>query len=91
MIARRIRVRGRVQGVFFRDWTAGEARALGITGWVRNRTGGSVEILAQGEVEAVEALVAKLHLGSPASRVDALTVDEVEFAGLEGFERRPTE
>ena len=49
-------VRGRVQGVFFRAATQREARRLGLTGWVKNRTDGSIEMLAEGEEEAVKEL-----------------------------------
>ena len=43
-------IKGRVQGVFFRAATQREARRLGVTGWVKNRTDGSVEVLAEGDV-----------------------------------------
>lgn len=46
--ARRLTVRGRVQGVGFRAWTVREAKALGLDGWVRNRRDGTVEVLACG-------------------------------------------
>ncbi len=69
MKAIRARVFGRVQGVFFRASTAERARRLGLAGWVRNRTDGSVEVFAQGAPEAVDALVAWLHEGPPLARV----------------------
>jgi acylphosphatase len=68
-----LRIRGRVQGVFFRQSTADEARRLGgLTGWVRNLPDGDVEAVVEGPKEKVEALVAWCHRGPPAARVDEL-------------------
>lgn len=69
----RARIRGRVQGVFFRAWTQQTARGLGLTGWVRNLPDGSVEFLAQGEVEPLQELLRLCRKGPPAARVE--TVD----------------
>jgi acylphosphatase len=77
MSALRVRIHGRVQGVFFRDWTMDLARALGVRGWVRNRCDGSVELVAYGGEEAVETLVAACRTGPPAAQVEPI---EVEFA-----------
>jgi acylphosphatase len=88
-IARRLLIRGRVQGVGFREYMRQEAESLGLTGWVRNRADGCVEALVQGAPEAVEALAAWAHRGPPSARVDA-----VEASAAEGdystFEVRPT-
>lgn len=66
-------VTGRVQGVGFRAFTVSEARALGITGWVRNSPDGhSVEILAQGDPESLDQLLARLKQGPPSARVDGI-------------------
>ena len=91
MITRRLRIRGGVQGVGFRDALCGEAEARGVTGWVRNRTDGSVEALVQGPTERVAELIAWARRGPPASRVDDVRVeaDDDEPAHV-GFERRPT-
>ncbi len=67
MSGRRLRIHGRVQGVFFRNWTRDKARALGVRGWVRNRLDGSVELVAYGEDEAVEVLIAACRTGPPAA------------------------
>jgi len=83
-------VRGRVQGVFFRDWTVSAAEARGISGWVRNRRDGSVEVLATGEPTRVEQLIAQLHQGSPSSRVGGVVVEEAERECFNGFTRRST-
>ena len=88
MIARRVRVTGRVQGVFFRAWTRNEAEALGVGGWVRNCSDGSVEAHVEGEPDAVDRLIDSIRAGPPGARVDQVTVDAVESAGLSSFEVR---
>lgn len=72
-----VRVQGRVQGVFFRDYTTREARRLQLSGWVRNRADGSVEAEVEGEIEQVEAMIAWFHEGSPLSQVTAVQVVEI--------------
>ena len=92
MIRRRVRIHGHVQGVFFRKWTADTARALGVSGWVRNRSDGSVELAAYGEEAAVEALIAECRTGPPAARVDRVEVEEGEGAAPPpGFRVLPAE
>lgn len=76
-----VRIYGRVQGVFFRNWAMGKARGLGVRGWVRNRRDGCVELVAYGEDEALEALVAACRSGPPAAEVERI---EVEIAEGEG-------
>lgn len=71
----RIRVRGLVQGVWFRQSTADEARRLGLEGWVRNLPDGSVEAEAQGTRREVEALVSWCWRGPPAARVEGVEVE----------------
>lgn len=90
MIARSIRIEGKVQGVCFRKWTVETARRIGVSGWVRNRRDGSVEVLAIGAPEVVEALVAELRQGSPASRVARVSVEETVPEAVDGFSRAPT-
>ena len=90
MIARRLIVHGRVQGVFYRGWTVETARALGVTGWVRNLRTGEVEVLACGEPEAVEALIARCRSGPPAAAVSRIDVEEADPEPHPGFETRPT-
>ncbi len=55
---KRLRIHGRVQGVFYRAWTVQEATALGLRGWVRNRRDGTVEMLVSGDTAAVDRLSA---------------------------------
>jgi acylphosphatase len=92
MIRKRLRITGRVQGVFYRAWLAEQARSLGIDGWVRNRADGSVEAVVHGPAEMIEAIVAKARQGSPASRVADVAVSEFPppHEALNGFEKRPT-
>ena len=78
----RILVQGRVQGVGYRAWTVRRARALGLAGWVRNRSDGAVEILAAGPPEALAALVAACRIGPPSSSV--ASVDHAPAASPEG-------
>lgn len=74
-------VSGRVQGVFFRGATVDEARRLGVAGWVRNLPDGRVEVLAEGERGALEALVAFCRRGPPAARVDDVEATWSAWAG----------
>ena len=85
MTARRVRVRGRVQGVFFRDSCAREAQAAGVAGWVRNRADGSVEAWFEGRPDAVERLVAWCREGPSRADVDSVDVVEDSSTGLEDF------
>jgi len=70
-----------VQGVFFRNWTMQQARSLGVRGWVRNRQDGSVELVAYGEDEAVEALIAACRIGPPTAQVERIEVEPAEGDG----------
>ena len=87
---RLIRVHGRVQGVFYRNWTVTEARQLGLSGWVRNRRDGSVEILASGPAEAIDALIERCREGPPAAQVTRIDSEDSDEAAPAGFEKRPT-
>lgn len=83
-----VRVTGRVQGVFYRRYAAEEAARLGVAGWVSNERDASVLVHAEGEDDAVDAMVAWCREGSPASAVDQLDVEEVDPAGSSGFDVR---
>ncbi|AUX47864.1 acylphosphatase [Sorangium cellulosum] len=74
-------VRGRVQGVFFRASTQREAKRLGLTGWVKNRTDGSVEVLAEGEEDELKELIAWANRGPSAARVERVDVRWRGFSG----------
>jgi acylphosphatase len=64
-----VSIRGRVQGVGFRYFARHRAVALGLSGWVRNREDGSVEVEAEGDRAALEALVGELRTGPPGAQV----------------------
>lgn len=87
-------VSGRVQGVGYRDALQAEARARGVTGWVRNRRDGSVEAVLQGTAEAVEAIIAWARRGPPLARVASVHVgaaeNDTDDPPCPDFERRPT-
>ena len=88
MAALDLRIHGRVQGVFFRDWTIATARSLGIDGWVRNEADGTVAAHLEGEAEAVRRMVERMGEGPPAARVDRIEVEVCEEEGMTGFTRR---
>ncbi len=68
-------VSGRVQMVMFRDFTTRKAKKVGVKGWVQNLPDGTVEIVAQGNREALEKLIAYLNKGSILSRVENVTIE----------------
>ena len=72
-------VSGRVQGVFFRAHTRKEALRLGLTGYVKNRDDGMVEIIAEGPKEKLEKLVAFCRKGSPSADVENVEVRKEPF------------
>ncbi|MBL8289264.1 MAG: acylphosphatase [Rubrivivax sp.] len=93
---RRLLIEGGVQGVGFRWAMVGEAKRLGLRGWVRNRRDGSVEALVIGPAAAVDRLVAWAHRGPAAARVSRVDVQPADAAqaaearAASGFEQRPT-
>ena len=74
-------VHGRVQGVFFRASVEGWAEQLNLTGYVRNRPGDVVEIVAEGEKSQLEKLVEHLKVGPPAARVDEIKTNWSDYKG----------
>ena len=90
--SRLVRVRGRVQGIGYRDACIRRARALGITGWVRNRMDESVEVMLQGSPQQLAHMCRWLRDGMPAALVDKLEVTEVQppFPRFDHFDRLPT-
>ena len=88
MIRRRVVVRGRVQGVFFRDTTRRRARAAGISGWVSNRPDGAVEAVFEGDPDGVEEMLRFAAEGPRGADVDRIEVTEEEPEGQDRFEIR---
>ncbi|MDX1440674.1 MAG: acylphosphatase [Rubricoccaceae bacterium] len=86
---RRLTIEGVVQGVGFRFFMQHKARALGITGWVRNRLDGSVEAVVQGEPGAVDELIALARRGPRSARVTNVRISDADGQFSE-FELRPT-
>jgi acylphosphatase len=74
-------VKGRVQGVFFRASTQREARRLGLTGWVKNRSDGAVEITAEGEESSLRQLCMWAERGPSAARVDDVQIRWRAYSG----------
>jgi acylphosphatase len=81
-------VRGRVQGVGFRATTEYEGRKLGLSGWVRNRADGTVEVEAEGPVAALETFLSFLQRGPLGAHVDAV---EAQWLAPQGGGPHPFE
>jgi acylphosphatase len=83
-----VRIRGRVQGVFFRAEAQARAESLGIAGWIRNAEDGSVEAAFEGDEERVESMVDWCRRGPAGARVDEVEVEPEEPTGETGFHVR---
>ena len=70
----RVKIAGRVQGVYFRASACQEAQTLGITGWVRNCSDGSVELVAEGAREKLDQFIAWCHRGPAGARIADVSV-----------------
>jgi acylphosphatase len=90
MTARLIRIRGKVQGVWYRSWTVEEAVKRGLRGWVRNRHDGSVEALLAGEPAAIDEMIAACRNGPRLARVDNISSEPTVEEPPAGFEQRPS-
>jgi acylphosphatase len=84
-VARRVVLDGRVQGVWFRQSCVEEANAAGVTGWVRNRTDGSVEVWLEGPAPAVDRLTQWCRTGPPLAAVTSVEVEERPPEGYRDF------
>jgi acylphosphatase len=80
----RLRIAGRVQGVWYRGSMQEEAERLGIEGWVRNRPDGTVEAEIEAERDTVEALIAWARRGPPGARVSEVAVEWIAAVGERG-------
>ena len=90
MATQRIYVSGRVQQVGYRDWTVRTAHRLGLIGWVRNTRDGRVEILADGEMDAIDGLIEACRGGPPLARVEHVTAVPDTADPGKGFTKRFT-
>ncbi len=90
MTAKRLTISGRVHGVGFRAWMLERAAELGLSGWVRNRRDGTVEVLVDGDTAAVEELVRACRRGPRAAEVTAIDEALAEPAAEPGFRVLPT-
>lgn len=88
VIARRVVVSGEVQGVFFRDSCRTEARRRGVSGWVRNTGGGTVEAFFEGQPDPVQAMCDWCRQGPPQAHVDDVRVSQAEPEDSGGFQVR---
>ena len=84
-VRRRVTVRGRVQGVFFRESVRRAAASRGVSGWIANRADGSVEAVFEGEPDAVERMVALSREGPRGARVAHVEVVAEPAEGISGF------
>ena len=85
ILARRYVVSGRVQGVGFRYFVQRKGTEIGVAGWVRNRTDGTVEAQAAGSAEQLQQFEAALREGPRISRVDRVTISPAALGGETGF------
>jgi acylphosphatase len=92
MVARLLTIRGRVQGVGYREAMVDAAMAMRVTGWVRNRHDGTVEALVQGDAGNVDRVVSWCRRGPASARVAEVGSREVVAdPSLVAFERRATD
>ena len=85
MSSKHLIVRGTVQGVFFRSSAAETAGDLGVTGWVRNREDGSVEMVVEGADDAVDRMVDWAGRGPEQAEVSDVEITDRDPEGLDGF------
>ncbi|GFP90779.1 acylphosphatase [Phtheirospermum japonicum] len=83
-------IKGRVQGVFYRNWTIDNAKELGLKGWVRNRRDGSVEALFSGSPDKVQEMEQRCRRGPPDAMVTGLQTFPCTDDPGATFERKPT-
>lgn len=83
-------ITGRVQGVFYRSWTEETAKELGLSGWVRNRSDGTVEAVFHGAEDAVDAMLRRCQDGPRAAQVQAVRAEPWDEDPGRGFEKKPT-
>ena len=89
MITRHLLIRGRVQGVYFRESMRQRARQLGVTGWVRNRTDGTVEAMVQADADNVTTIIEWAWSGPAAASVSDVRIEDGD-GSYSRFEKLPT-
>lgn len=90
VVARRLRIHGRVQGVGYRAWFERTARSMNLIGWVRNREDGTVEALVKGSEPDVAILIEAAHEGPAYASVSKVEVFEAMGLAPDRFEIKPT-
>ncbi|HJS33262.1 MAG TPA: acylphosphatase [Alphaproteobacteria bacterium] len=90
MVAVRVRIAGRVQGVWYRGWAIDQAQARGLRGWVRNCRDGTVEALLIGAQAAIDSMIEACRRGPPAARVEQVSREPAADDGSTGFRQAPT-
>jgi len=88
--AKRLMIRGLVQGVGYRAWMLRQAEKLGVDGWVRNRPDGSVEALVSGDTAAVEELLRLCRRGPRLAEVLSIGEELADPPDTPGFHQLPT-
>lgn len=85
MIHKNIRVKGRVQGVYFRASTVDMAKSIGLSGFVFNEPSGSVYMEVEGEESQVNEMIEWARKGPPMARVESLDIDDAPVVGFKTF------
>jgi acylphosphatase len=86
----RLRIKGAVQGVGFRDWAINEATARSLSGWVRNRSDGSVELMIAGDDAKVQDMLKACTQGPPLAQVHNIDILNEKDLPPPGFARKPS-
>lgn len=89
-VMQRVLVSGRVQQVGYRDFVVRQAHRLGVTGWIRNLSDGRVEMLADGDEAALDALLAACREGPQLARVEDVVATPANDRAVKGFTKRFT-
>lgn len=90
IIAVLARIEGKVQRVWYRNWTVENATKRGLTGWVRNRLDGTVEALFAGPKDQVDGMLEACLVGPPKARVDNIVISPAEVPNEPGFRETDT-
>lgn len=85
MISYKITVKGKVQGVSFRNYAKNKAQELGLCGYVKNLRNGDVELKIEGEEAKIYEMVDWCHFGSPRAQVESVEIETIEFQNFENF------